>query len=104
MRFRSSIALIMALFLCASAFAADKPARLGLCASCHGENGHASTPEIPNLAGQNLPYLRDAIAQYRSGKRDFPAMRAALGMLGKTEVDAILTWYSQQPTAPPSTP
>ena len=93
-------ALGASLLLSVSTFAAEKPQRLGLCASCHGENGHASTPEIPNLTGQNLPYLRSAIAQYKSGQRDFPAMRAALGMLNTAEVDAILLWYSQQPLQP----
>lgn len=74
-----------------------KPSKIGLCASCHGETGLASAPDIPNLAGQNLAYLRSAIAQYESGRRDFPAMRAALGMLNATEVDSILVWYAQQP-------
>ncbi|MBS0571542.1 MAG: c-type cytochrome [Proteobacteria bacterium] len=92
------------LLLSVQASAADKPQRLGLCASCHGENGHASSPDMPNLAGQNLAYLRSAIAQYNSGKRDFPAMRAALGMLNAQEVDAILVWYAQQPQAAPHTP
>ena len=97
MRVSLCCALGASLLLSVSAFAADKPVKLGLCASCHGENGHAGAPEIPNLAGQNLTYLRSAIAQYKSGKRDFPAMRAALGMLNAAEVDAILTWYAQQP-------
>lgn len=100
----------MRLFLCCAlgasllvfvqANAADKPQRLGLCASCHGESGHASSAEIPNLAGQNLAYLRSAIAQYKSGKRDFPAMRAALGMLNAQEIDAILRWYAEQSPQP----
>jgi len=55
---------------------------------------------MPNLAGQNLAYLRNAIAQYKSGKRDFPAMRAALGMLNAQDIDAILTWYAEQPPQP----
>lgn len=97
MRVSLCCAIGASLLLSVSAFAADKPSKLGLCASCHGENGHASAPEIPNLAGQNLPYLRNAIAQYKSGKRDFPAMRAALGMLNAAEVDGILIWYGQQP-------
>jgi cytochrome c553 len=88
------------LLLSMSAFAADKPQRLGLCASCHGENGHASAAEIPNLAGQNLAYLRDAIAQYKSGKRNVPAMRATLGMLNAADTDAILRWYAEQPPTP----
>jgi cytochrome c553 len=90
------------LLLFMSAFAADKPQRLGLCAGCHGENGHASSAEIPNLAGQNLAYLRNAIAQYRSGKREFPAMRAALGMLDAQAIDSILRWYAEQPAQTPT--
>jgi cytochrome c553 len=97
MRLSILCALGASLLLSVQANAADKPQRLGLCASCHGENGHASAAEIPNLAGQNLAYLRSAIAQYKSGKRDFPAMRAALGMLSAAEVDSILVWYAQQP-------
>jgi len=97
---RFALACALAALLPVSALAADvasKPPKLGLCAGCHGEAGHANAPEIPNLAGQNLPYLRSAIAQYKSGKRDFPAMRAALGMLNAAEVDAILSWYARQP-------
>jgi len=85
------------LALCATA-AAQTPPRLGLCASCHGERGIATAKSLPNLAGQNLDYLRSAVEQYRSGARDVAAMRAALGMVGTSEADAILQWYSAQPT------
>jgi cytochrome c553 len=100
MRLSILCALGASLLLSVQANAADKPQRLGLCASCHGENGHASSAEIPNLAGQNLAYLRSAIAQYRSGKRAFPAMRAALGMLNAREIDAVLVWYATQTPLP----
>src|ERR1700733_1146722 len=52
-----------------SAHAQSLPARLGLCAACHGERGVATAKNLPNLAGQNLDYLRSAIEQYRSGAR-----------------------------------
>jgi cytochrome c553 len=103
MRLPILCALGASLLLSAQANAAAKPQRLGLCASCHGENGHASSPDIPNLAGQNLAYLRSAIAQYKSGNRDFPAMRAALGMLNAQEIDTVLVWYAAQ-TPLPTTP
>lgn len=103
MRLSILCALGASLLLSVQANAADKPQRLGLCASCHGENGYASAAEIPNLAGQNLAYLRSAIAQYKSGKRDFPAMRAALGMLNAQEIDTVLAWYAAQ-TSQPTTP
>jgi cytochrome c553 len=68
-----------------------------LCAGCHGEDGRASAAAIPNLAGQNLQYLRSAIGQYRSGARDVPAMRAAAGMLSPAELERVLAWYAQLP-------
>jgi cytochrome c553 len=89
------------LALCASAAAQSPPQRLGLCASCHGERGIATAKSLPNLAGQNLDYLRNAIGQYRDGMRDVAAMRAALGMLSSAEADAILQWYAAQSPAAP---
>ena len=80
--------------------AAEKPARLGLCASCHGEDGRALAPVTPNLAGQNLDYLRSAVLQYQSGARDVPMMRAALGMLGAADLERVLAWYAQVPALP----
>ncbi len=55
------------------AIAENMPQRLGLCAACHGERGVATGKGIPNLAGQNIDYLRIALNQYRSGARDVPA-------------------------------
>ena len=85
------------LALCANAAAQTPPQRLGLCAACHGERGIATATSLPNLAGQNLDYLRNALDQYRSGARDVAAMRAALGMVNNAEADAILQWYAAQP-------
>jgi cytochrome c553 len=83
-----------------SAAAQTRPQRLGLCAACHGERGTATAKSIPNLAGQNLEYLRNALIQYRSGARDVAAMRAATGMLNAAELDQVLQWYAdQQPAA-----
>jgi cytochrome c553 len=77
------------------------PQRLGLCAACHGERGIANGQTIPNLAGQNLDYLRNALIQYQSGARDVPAMRAAAAMLNAAELDQVLRWYAaQQPLEP----
>ncbi|MEO9079835.1 MAG: c-type cytochrome [Rhodanobacter sp.] len=75
-----------------------RPTRLGLCAACHGETGHAVLPGAPNLAGQQLAYLRDALKQYRDGRRDVPVMRAAIGPLSDAELDVLARWYSAQPT------
>ena len=76
--------------------AVAKPSRLGLCAACHGEAGMAVVPGVPNLAGQPLDYLRQALQDYRDGRRDVPVMRAATGPLSAAELDALARWYSAQ--------
>ena len=76
--------------------APQPPSRLGLCAACHGANGHASQPGVPNLAGQNLDYLRDALKQYRNGRRNVALMRAAIGPVSDAELDVLARWYSAQ--------
>ena len=105
MRSPRYLALAAILKLCAlPIMAAEKPVRLGLCATCHGEDGRAVAPATPNLAGQNLDYLRSAVSQYRSGARDVPAMRAAVGMLNPAELEHVLAWYAQVPLKAPTTP
>jgi cytochrome c553 len=95
---------LLAIAGCVAAFSTNAqspaptpPQRLGLCAACHGERGIASGPSIPNLAGQNLDYLRNALVQYQSGARDVPAMRAAAAMLNAADMDQVLRWYAAQP-------
>ena len=80
--------------------APTQPSRLGLCAACHGVTGHASMPGAPNLAGQQLDYLRDALKQYRDGRRDVPLMRAAIGPVSDAELDVLARWYSAQSPQP----
>jgi cytochrome c553 len=101
---RFSIAILLAAIGTACpcpAPAQAPPQRLGLCAACHGEHGVATVKSIPNLAAQNLDYLRDAIRQYQSGARNVAAMRAAIGMLNAAEIDQILQWYAAQAPAAP---
>jgi cytochrome c553 len=97
--------LIAALCLAAAAPALAetpaKPARLGLCAACHGETGMAQIPGAPNLAGQRLDYLLGALRQYRDGRRDVALMKAAIGPVSDAELEQLARWYSAQT---PSTP
>lgn len=91
------LALLSAAF--ARAETPPKPARLGLCAACHGESGIATAPGIPNLAAQDREYLVAALRQYRSGERAAPAMRAVSGALSDADIGALAAWYAAQPGA-----
>jgi cytochrome c553 len=98
MRTVLTAALLLAA-LPAMAAAPPKPARLGLCAACHGETGMAQIPAAPNLAGQKLDYLREALRQYRDGRRNAPLMKAAIGPVSDADLDALAQWYSAQAPA-----
>ena len=76
---------------------ADKPAKLGLCAACHGENGVSRTPGVPHLAGQDEAYLRKALGDYRSGVRKVSPMSSIANQLQPKDIAAFAKWYAAQP-------
>lgn len=85
----------------AAAEAPAAPAQLGLCAACHGEDGHARIPGAPNLAGQPYQYLLQALHAYRGGERKVPVMRAAAGPLTEKDMRALAHWFSAQSPCKP---
>jgi len=75
----------------------DRPAKLGMCVSCHGVDGIAVAPGNPHLAGQDETYLRGALNRYRSGERAHPAMQAVAGALSDADIEQLSRWFAQQP-------
>ncbi|SFR91769.1 Cytochrome c553 [Dyella sp. OK004] len=105
MRIVLTAALSLAASLPSLAAPVAKPARLGLCAACHGETGIAQIPGAPHLAGQKFDYLREALKQYRDGRRNVPLMRAAIGPVSDTDLEELARWYSiQSPSQPQAKP
>ena len=86
----------------AAAGASAPPAQLGLCAACHGEDGHARIPGAPNLAGQPYQYLLQALHEYRDGERKAAVMRAAAGPLTEKDMQALAHWFSAQSPCRPA--
>jgi len=103
MRRTCSIILLLAAapLAIAQAEASAPPAQLGLCAACHGEDGHARIPGAPNLAGQPYQYLLQALHEYRNGERSVPVMRAAAGPLTEKDMQALARWFSAQSPCKP---
>jgi cytochrome c553 len=93
--------LALAPFACAHAALPPQPAQLGLCAACHGEDGHARIPGAPNLAGQPYQYLLQALHEYRNGERNVAVMRAAAGPLTEKDMQALARWFSAQSPCKP---
>jgi cytochrome c553 len=95
-RYLALVAVAWAALTPVHAAAPAKPARLGLCAACHGETGMAQIPGAPNLAGQKVDYLREALKQYRDGRRNVPLMRTVIGPVSDADLDELARWYSAQ--------
>ncbi len=75
------------------------PAASQVCAACHGPAGVSPIPTNPNLAGQYVDYMQQALEQYRSGSRKGPnaiAMQAQLAAVSEDELAEIVLYFSQQ--------
>ena len=99
-----SVLFLLAALGAGPALAAPPPARLGLCAACHGADGRGRIALAPNLAGQRYEYLLHALHDYRSGRRDAAVMRTATGPLSESELEQLAHWYADLPVCAPTRP
>lgn len=81
----------------APAAAPERPAKLGLCVACHGEDGVSRVAGTPHLGGQDRQYLERALSDYRSGKRQQVPMTSLANSLQPADVQALAAWYAGQP-------
>ena len=67
------------------------------CERCHIEGGKDPSEEAGILAGQWLPYLREAFEDYAADKREQPKkMREKMAELSAEDVEALLHYYASQ--------
>lgn len=78
----------------APAASAPKPAKLGLCVACHGDDGRSRMPGTPNLAAQDEAYLRKALTDFRSGARQAQPMASIAGTLQAKDIQALARWFA----------
>ena len=99
---RAAVVLLLAVAFAASAHAKGnaekgKAKAAQICAACHGADGAKPVaPENPILAGQYSDYLVKALADYKSGKRANPVMKAFAEPLTKQEIEDLAAWFSSQ--------
>ena len=74
-----------------------RPARLGLCVSCHGDSGRSTTRGTPHIGGQDEAYLVSSLQAYRNGSRKAAPMNSIANMLPPKEIAALAAWYARQP-------
>ncbi len=65
------------------------------CIMCHGDNGIASMPGTPSLAGQPEIYLSSQLKQFRDGKRHNEVMNVIAKPLSDADIDNVSAWFSQ---------
>ncbi|HRQ35973.1 MAG TPA: cytochrome c [Chiayiivirga sp.] len=73
----------------------ERPRQLGMCATCHGEDGRSRIRGTPHLHGQDEDYLVASMLQYRDGQRSHGAMRAVVGALSEADIRAFAAWYAR---------
>ncbi|WP_227369362.1 c-type cytochrome [Halomonas sp. M20] len=73
--------------------------KIGVCSTCHGQDGKGTTPMYPNLAGQNATYLENSLKAYRAGEREggmSSVMTPMASGLSDEDIVDIAEYYSQQ--------
>jgi len=67
------------------------------CVPCHGADGIAKFAEVPNLAGQNEPYLLNQLHAFHAGKRVHKEMDYMARKLTEEEMGAIAAYFASLP-------
>jgi len=63
------------------------------CAMCHGPNGEG-TQMAPKLAGEDPAKFVQALADYKSGKKDNAMMKAQTGSLSDADMANLAAYYA----------
>ena len=83
-------------------FSADKTL---ICTACHGPKGISSTPQWPNIAGQNATYFAKQLKDMQLGThRDPSTMAGIVASLNQQDIDDLAAFYAKMPAAEGSTP
>ena len=74
--------------------AAGRKIATSVCQSCHGLDGLAKMPEMPNIAGDDATYIVNQLQAYKSGTRQNELMSAVAPMLDDTKMADVAAYYS----------
>ncbi|WP_417529951.1 c-type cytochrome [Marinobacter lipolyticus] len=74
--------------------------KAAVCAACHGQNGMATIPGYPNLAGQNEQYLKNALTAYKNKQRaggQAVVMQGQAAALSDEDIANLAAYYASLP-------
>jgi sulfide dehydrogenase cytochrome subunit len=64
------------------------------CEKCHSNGGTEAEDDTGLPAGQWMPYLRQALKEFRTGKRPIPKkMKAKLDQVDDADIEALVNYY-----------
>lgn len=73
--------------------AAGRKLAVSVCQACHGLNGLAKMPEMPNIAGDDPAYIVRQLQAYKSGDRQNELMSAVAPMLDDQKMADVAAYY-----------
>ena len=88
--------LILLIAIVAGSAYADVSETTKFCSRCHGENGTAVSPRIPNLAGQYAEYLFREMKLYKAHTRESQAMSAVMDTVPDDQLLPLAKYYSEK--------
>lgn len=74
----------------------EQEQKLQVCVGCHGLDGNSPLPQNPRLAGQYRDYLRQALLDYRDGRRKNEIMLGMIGLLEERDIEVLANYFSKQ--------
>jgi cytochrome c553 len=92
-------AWLLLLLLCAPALAQDVNAGRSLaatCANCHGTDGRARGPALPQLAGMPAEALLARLADYRRGNRPGTVMPQIVKGYTEEQLRLVAAYFAAQ--------
>ncbi|MGL4230213.1 MAG: c-type cytochrome [Casimicrobium sp.] len=68
----------------------------GVCAGCHGVDGHSTVPTQPSLGGMGWQYIARQLKHFKTGQRDNAIMKGFAANLSDADMKALGVYYSMQ--------
>jgi cytochrome c553 len=75
--------------------------RIGLCLTCHGENGQSQNPEVPSLGGQPEYYITIQLVMFRDKLRVVDIMNQVMTDASDDAVRELASFVSRLPPPEP---
>ena len=109
---KSPLALLLAAWLALPVVAAEStaPAKpdvakgqtlsTQVCGACHTADGSRGSPANPIIAGQHPEYLAKQLSEFKSGKRNNPAMKGFASTLSDSDMRDVAAFYAGKQAKP----